>query len=88
MGPHKEWIENLRRGGVSCCSLADGRPVDARIHGGRWQVKWRTGQLPTAPLHWTDVPDAAVLRVPNPIGPPIAFWAAGQVLCFIPGSGG
>jgi len=84
MGPHSEWIRSLRRQGVSCCDLSDGRPVDARIQNGRWQVRFRAGQLPTAPLHWTDVHDDAVLRIENPIGPAIAFWAGGRVLCFVP----
>jgi hypothetical protein len=88
MGPHSGWIEGLRRNGVSCCDSSDGRPVDARVHGGRWQVKFRSGQLPTAPLHWTDVEDAAVLRVANPVGQAIAFWAGGRVLCFVPPAGG
>ena len=84
MGPHKDWIEGLRRAGIRCCDMGDCRPVAARIQGDRWQVKWREGQLPTAPLHWTDVPYDAVMRVENPIGPGIACWNAGRILCFVP----
>lgn len=84
MGPHREWIENLRRGGVSCCDMGDCRPVSARIVGDRWQVRWRQGQLPTAPLHWTDVPRDVVLTAPNPVGVAVACWNAGRVLCFVP----
>lgn len=84
LAPHSEWVRSLRRGALGCCDLSDGRPVDARIVGDRWQVRFRPGQLPTAPLHWTDVPRGAVLRISNPTGHPLAFWAAGQILCFVP----
>jgi hypothetical protein len=86
LSPHSEWIRGLFRGHISCCDMADGRPVSARIHGNEWQVKFRPGQLDGAPLDWTNVPPDAVLRVPNPVGMPIAFWYNSQIMCFIPAS--
>ena len=85
LSPHADWIHSLRRGGVSCCDMSDGRPVEARIVGGVWQVRFRPGSLAGAPVGWVPVEDAAVLRVANPVGAPVAFWAGGRVLCFVPG---
>lgn len=87
LAPHADWVRRLRLGIASCCDLADGRPVDARTRGDRWQVRWRPGQLEGAPTGWTDVPPAVLLRVANPTGFPIAFWHAGAVRCFVPPGG-
>lgn len=86
LAPHAAWITGLRRGGVSCCDLADGRPVEARSRGEGWQVRFRPGQLEGAPVDWVDVPAEAVIRGENPVGLPVAFWYGGQVRCFVPGS--
>lgn len=86
MAPYSEWIRGLQRGGVLCCTMADGRPVEARTRGDRWQVRWRPGQLEGAPTEWTDVPPDVVMHMPNPIGIPIAFWLNGQLRCFVPGT--
>ncbi len=84
MHPHADWIRQLQHGGVLCCTLADGRPVEARTRGDRWQVRWRPGQLEGAPTDWTDVPPEVVMSGHNPIGVPIAFWLAGVIRCFVP----
>lgn len=84
LAPHAEWIQGLQRNFVSCCNLSDGRPVDARTVGDRWQVRFRPGSLANAPLGWVDVPPDAVMPQANPVGMPIAFWVAGRVLCFVP----
>lgn len=87
MADYADWIAQLHVDGVSCCSTADGRPVQARLHGEHWQVRFRAGQLPGAPTEWTDVRDAAVYRGANPVGVPIAWWFGGEIRCFAPPSG-
>ena len=85
--PHAEWIQTLAHNGLLCCSIADGRPVEARLRAGKWQVRWRKDQLEGAPTEWTDVPEAVVMQTSNPIGVPIAFWWGKQIRCFIPPGG-
>lgn len=85
--PHAEWIRGLQIEGVLCCSIADGRPVEARSRAGIWQVRWRVGQLDGAPTEWTDVPAEVVMKMHNPIGMPVAFWWGQQIKCFIPPGG-
>lgn len=86
MAPHGAWFKDLKLpSGASCCDVADGRPVEARSVGDRWQIRFRPGQLDGAPAAWVDVPEDAVLRVANPVGMPIAFWLGGVVRCFVPG---
>jgi hypothetical protein len=81
LAPHSDWIHSLRRGGVSCCDMSDGRVVQSRIVDGQWQVRFRPGSLAGVP-----VDEAAVLRIANPVGEAVAFWAGGRVLCFVPGA--
>ena len=85
LSPYADWIRGLQRDGVLCCTIADGRPVEARTRGDRWQVRWRPGQLADAPTEWTDVPPEVVMHTANPIGVPIAFWLGGVIRCFVPG---
>lgn len=88
LSPHAEWIRSVATlDGSICCTIADGRPVDARSRGATWQVKWRPGQLEGAPTDWIDVPEDVVIRVPNPTGFPIAFWLQGKLRCFVPPGG-
>jgi hypothetical protein len=83
--PHADWINGLEAGGMRCCDWSDTRPVKVRTVGDRWQVWLRRGQIAGAPAEqWLDVPDAAVLRIPNPVGMAIASWWGGQVRCFVP----
>ena len=84
MEPYADWIRSLQHQGVICCTIADGRPVEARTRGDRWQVRWRPGQLEGAPTEWTDVPPDVVMRGHNPTGLPIAFWLGGVIRCFVP----
>lgn len=86
LAPHSEWIQGLRRGGMGCCDMSDGRAVEARATVSGWEVRWRPGQLAGTPAGWTKVPEEAILRVPNPVGAPVAFWHLGQILCFVPPS--
>jgi hypothetical protein len=51
------------RGGEACCALADGnllRDTDWRSRDGHFQVFLQSG--------WADVPDGAVVKVPNRFG--------------------
>lgn len=88
MHDYREWIETQHtQFGAWCCTVADGRPVDARVHEGHWQIFVTEEKFPRSPRGWTDVPDAAVVREPNPVGVPIAWVLGGRVLCFAPSSG-
>jgi hypothetical protein len=86
--PHAAWINGLEAGGMRCCDWSDTRPVEARAGGAGWQVRFRAGQIAGAPHGvWMDVPEAAVLRLANPVGMPIASFWGGQVRCFVPPGG-
>lgn len=87
MAPHAEWIRGLQRAGILCCTMADGRPVEARSRGERWQVRWRPGQLAGTPEGWVDVPPDVVMHMHNPVGMAVVFWIAGEIRCFVPPGG-
>ena len=94
MGPHAAWIESQHTSdGKLCCSVADARPVDARISGNHWQVHFLHPETLTTtaaqplPREWEDVPDGAILRGVNPSGQPLAWWYQGVVRCFAPAGG-
>lgn len=85
---YRAWVESQNtQDGYLCCSIADGRLVDARIKDGHWQVRFHPGNDIGAPTDWVVVDENAVLRKPNPTGYPIAWWFLGQVRCFAPPSG-
>lgn len=89
MAPHREWTEDLKdNDGRGCCSMADCRPVDARLWNGSWQVRFRReqygGAMAGAPTDWTNVPPEALLIQENPTGVPIACFSGGKILCFVP----
>lgn len=75
------WFRSLAQPdtGISCCSIADCRPVDARITPDGWEI-----------FHddkWLPVPPAKILvGKQNPTGKPVACVLNGQVLCFVPGT--
>jgi hypothetical protein len=72
------WYRSLTvpYGGHSCCSVADCRPVEARLVGEGWQVQFDGA--------WIKVPPYVVLKRDNPDGRPIACLHAGIILCFVP----
>lgn len=82
---HK-WFEQLRSvGGEACCALSDGNMLsdtDWRSKDSHFQV-FLEGE-------WIDVPDAAVVKVPNLVGRTIVwpYYEDGHlsVRCFMPGS--
>ncbi len=90
MSPFADWIQSIHAdNGTWCCDVSDGRPVEARMHNGRWQVHFHPGsEFAGEPPGdgWHDVPPAAVIRLPNPVGVPIAWWLGGVVRCFVPGA--
>jgi hypothetical protein len=75
---------------MSCCSIADCRPVQYRTFGDHFQA-FIGNEFPrwsNAPHDWVDVPNANVLhRTDNPTGEGIACWFRGQVVCFVEGNG-
>jgi hypothetical protein len=90
--PLKPWFDKLanRHGGL-CCSFADGRTVedpDVDMNGDHYRVRI-DGQ-------WVDVPDDALVDVPNKFGPAVVWpWTetmdGGEsiihIRCFMPGAG-
>ena len=98
--PYSKWIEGVQTPDKHsvCCNEADGRTVDYRTQGERYQIKFRHPESLTAPSWpgadshpppdgWIDVPPEAVLRIENPTGESIAWWWNGVVRCFLPASG-
>jgi hypothetical protein len=72
------WYRSLTApySGGSCCSVADCRPVEARLVGEGWEIRVRG--------IWIEVPPSVVLKRDNPDGRPIACIFAGDILCFVP----
>ena len=84
--PLHPWFDQLRsQGGALCCSDADGIAVsdpDWDMSGGHYRVKLDG--------NWMDVPDDAVVTVPNRAGRTMVwpYRADGKVIfirCFMPG---
>jgi hypothetical protein len=80
------WFEQLKsEGGEACCALSDGntlRDADWRSRSGHYQVFLAD--------EWIEVPDAAVVKVPNRFGRTVVwpYYEDGHptVRCFMPGS--
>ncbi len=77
------WFESLKQpgSGISCCSIADCRPVDYRLGADGYEA--------LLDARWVRVPDDKIIRnKPNPTGraqlcrSPIS----GSILCFVPAS--
>ena len=66
-------------GGISCCSVSDGRVVDYRINNGHFEVLLTAESFPWVEedhLGWRPVDDRSVLQgKENPIGKAVA-WVA------------
>jgi hypothetical protein len=79
--PLAQWYRSLRTPdtGVSCCSVADCRPVQARQVEDHWEVLTEDG--------WRVVPAQRVLQRRNMDGRPIACQVLGRVRCFVPPPG-
>src|SRR5258707_15431297 len=83
--PLKPWFDSLRSKKGLCCSDADGSvvsDVDWESKDGHYRVRLE-GQ-------WIDVPDDAVITVPNRIGRTMVWpmYRDGKITprCFMPGS--
>ena len=81
----KAWFESLRSGKGPCCSDADGTAlsdVDWESSSGHYRVRLEG--------EWVDVPDDAVITVPNRIGRTMVWpmYRDGKMIprCFMPGS--
>ena len=76
------WFQSLRQPGtdVSCCSIADCRPVDYQVGPMGYEV-WITGR-------WHAVPPERVIRgKANPLGRGVVCYTPPLgILCFIPGT--
>ena len=72
------WYRSLAQplSGLSCCSVADCRPVEARLVGKGWEI--------LVDSTWIAVPPDVVLTRDNPDGRPIACLYAGTIRCFVP----
>ncbi|HVQ67970.1 MAG TPA: hypothetical protein VMT08_10745 [Bradyrhizobium sp.] len=83
--PLKSWFDSLRSAKGLCCSDADGSvvsDVDWESKDGHYRVRLE-GQ-------WIDVPDDAVITVPNLAGRTMVWPVKGpsgiSIRCFLPGS--
>lgn len=84
--PLKPWFDSLASKKGPCCSDADGSVVqdaDWESKNGHYRVKIKGD--------WYDVPDDAVLTVPNLYGKTMVWpvsggWSGLTIRCFIPGS--
>jgi hypothetical protein len=83
--PLKSWFDSLRSAKGLCCSDADGSvvsDVDWDSKDGHYRVRLE-GQ-------WIDVPDDAVITVPNRAGRTMVWPVKGatgiSIRCFLPGS--
>jgi hypothetical protein len=82
-----EWFNKLASGRGLCCSFADGftvSDVDWESKDGHYRVRLEN--------IWIDVPDDALITVPNRVGRtmvwPLRFDGQILIRCFMPGSMG
>lgn len=83
--PLKPWFDSLKSGKGPCCSDADGSAVadvDWESKEGRYRVRVEG--------EWYDVPDEALVTVPNLFKRtmvwPIKGWGGLTIRCFMPGA--
>lgn len=85
--PLGQWYNSLRQpqDGISCCSLADCRPVEMQLGKDHYWI-FVGRQFTAGPNKWMQVPDNVILHVPNNAGQPVACWSPESgLLCFVPG---
>jgi hypothetical protein len=73
------WFNSLKQpgSGVSCCSIADCRPVDYRTVANHYEVFIGGDWLPVPP-------DKIVTRGDNPTGQAVVCWTKSTgILCFV-----
>jgi hypothetical protein len=91
--PLKPWFDKLSSGKGLCCSYADGYVVDDpdwESRDGHYRVRVPNKAIPCEPLEWVDVPDDALVTVPNRAGHTMVWPNYGYqgvtIRCFMPGS--
>src|SRR5271165_6605648 len=75
------WFNSLQQpgSGISCCSIADCRPVDYRVVGDHYEVFIQGQWLPVPP-------DKVLTRADNPTGRAVVCWTkVNGILCFVRG---
>ena len=87
--PLKTWFDQLASTKGLCCSFADGVTIE--------DVDWDTGGTQGSYRvrlggKWIDVPDTALVKVPNKFGPAVVWpyqdiGGVTQIRCFLPGAG-
>lgn len=85
--PLKPWFDSLKsKAGSLCCSNADG----LRLEDPEWE-QTPDGYRVKLEGEWIDVPDSAVVIVPNRVGYamvwPVYVNGKPSVRCFMPGAG-
>lgn len=76
------WFNGLQQPntGMSCCSIADCRPVNTRVGPQGWEIE--------VAGEWRQVPQEVILRgKENPTGRPVACVFNGAILCFVEPAG-
>ncbi len=78
--PLKPWFDSLKSKKGFCCSDADGKATE-------WDMRKDHYWVPVNGV-WTEVPEDAVITVPNKVGRAMLWLTPDQkIRCFIPGSG-
>ena len=85
--PLKGWFGSLQSSRGMCCSYADGRTItdaDWEMSGNHYRVR--------VDGVWYDVPEAALVTVPNKFGQAVVWpfkdqTGQTQIRCFMPGAG-
>ncbi len=75
------WFNSLRQpgSGISCCSIADCRPVDYRTVGDHYEA-YIEGEWRAVP------PDKVLTRADNPTGRAVVCWTKlSGIMCFVRG---
>ena len=92
--PLHEWFENLASGKGLCCSYTDGHAVedaDWEAKDGHCRVRLPKNAN-SKEMIWVDVPDDAVIKVPNRTGRTMVWpvyndlYPDISIRCFMPGS--
>lgn len=73
----------------SCCSIADGTVVQARVVDDHWEIHMLNDRFPKMSRDWVRVPDAAVLHCwHNPVGMAMIWVQSDNIIrCFAPPEG-
>ena len=89
-----EWFENRASGKGLCCSYADGHAIedaDWEAKDGHYRVRLPKNAN-SKEMIWVDVPDDAVIKVPNKAGRTMVWpvyndlYPDISIRCFMPGS--